>query len=313
MNLQQRIEILNKITSYFPCYRPHPLICVLRTRLPFNLEQHALYYLRRSLEFDDIQVNNLFHALTEIKNAKWRQQELKVITPNGMVVPKNESILEFNLLAKSFYDLIGSLKIDSLIHSWNVPPNLRVKTGIYDPDHLKRKNASEHIHSDAWAGEQPNCGTAMLFLGGDVSTNGVEFYVPPDDFQESWLETTDAGYLDKQDIINRYSKLRVQLEIGDLVLSDFATLHASMTPVESSKPRVSIDSVFAYCCADNMEVSNWRGLRVAPKEIKNIGRSSFLYTEASVDDWVDSKEGFRQSTDIRIVDLKNTYIGPYND
>lgn len=303
MNLQQRIEIFNKITSYFPCYRPHPLICVAKTRLPYDIEEHTFGYLRRSLSFDDIQVNNLFHALTEIKNAKWKEQQLKVITPNGMVVPKNESILEFNLLAKSFYDIIGSLKIGSLLHSWNVPPNLRVKTGLVDTKHLERKNASEHIHSDAWAGEQPNCGTAMLFLSGDVATNGVEFYVPPDDFDEKWLETTDAGYLDKKEIVDRYKKLKIKAEVGDLILSDFATLHSSMIPVKESKPRASIDSVFAYRCEENDQVTNWRGLRVTPEKTKEIGRSAMLYTTNKVSDWVDSKGGFKQATAIELRDL----------
>lgn len=303
MDLQQRIEIFNKITSYFPCYRPHPLICVLRNQLNFDIEKHTFDYLRRSLSFDGIQVNNLFHALTEIKNAKWKEQQLKVITPNGMVVPKNESILEFNLLAKSFYDIIGSLKIDSLIHSWNVPPNLRVKTGIVDPKHLERKNASEHVHSDAWAGEQPSCGTAMLCIGGDVENNGIEFYIPPDDFDESWLETTDAGYLDKKEIVNKYTKLKIKLEVGDLIISDFATLHGSMIPKENSKPRVSIDTAFAYNCSENRAVEEWRGLRLSPQQVRTIGRTSVLHTTNSETDWVDSKGGFKQATAIELRDL----------
>lgn len=310
MNLQERIEYYDKLAGCFPCYRPHPLILVCRTRK--SIKDEANVYLKKSLNFDDISSVNLQDGISGIRKAKYQQQELKVITPNGMVVPKNESILEFNLLAKAFYDLIGSYKADGLIHSWNVPPNLRVKTGLIDTVHLKRKNASEHIHSDAWAGEQPNCGTAMLLLEGDVETNGIEFYTPPDDFDESWLATTDAGYLDKEEIIAKYTKLRIKLEVGDLVISDFATLHASMKPVERSRPRISIDSVFAYDCSENASITTWRGLHLRSDQIKSIGRSLMFYTEAKASDWVDSKGGFKQATDIRIVGLPDKYVGPYD-
>lgn len=300
MNLQERIEIFSKITSYFTCYRPHPLICVYKTGLSHDILKHAANYLIRSLSFDGIDCCNLHHAMSEVRMAKYREYVCKAITPNGMIVPKNESILEFNLLAKSFYDIIGDMGFGNLIHSWNVPPNLRIKTGLYDPAHLQRKNASEHIHSDAWAGEKPNCGTAMLLLAGDTETNGVEFYTPPDDFSEEWLKTTDAGYLDKKDIIDRYKKVHIRAQPGDLILSDFATLHASMVPKENSKPRISIDSVFAYKCTENDQVTDWRGLHARAWEIKDIGRKTMLYTSASVEDQVDSKGGFKQATAIEL-------------
>jgi hypothetical protein len=37
-----------------------------------------------------------------------------------------------------------------------------------------------------------------------------------------------------------------------------------------------------------------------------------FYTEAKASDWVDSKGGFKQATDIRIVGLPDKYVGPYD-
>ena len=303
MNLQQRIDIFNTLTGKFPCYRPHPLICVIKTGLAHHIEFAAYSYLRRSVSFNGWKkISDDLSGLLD-ETYQWARDYsvtgFKVITPNGMVVPKQESMLEFNILARSFYGIINDLGIDDLIHSWNIPLNLRLKTGILPPGHLEKKNASEHIHSDAWAGEQLNCGTAMLIIGGDTLLNGIEFYVPPDDFSEEWLKTTDAGYVDKGDIIAKCRKLSLKLQVGDLVLSDFATLHASQKPTPLSRPRLSIDSVFAYKCPEN-EKTHFRGLHATPHELKDIGREMLLYTKAGVEDQIDSQGGFKQAAAVEM-------------
>lgn len=73
-----------------------------------------------------------------------------------------------------------------------------------------------------------------------------------------------------------------------------------MVPKENSKPRISIDSVFAYKCTENDQVTDWRGLHARAWEIKDIGRKTMLYTSASVEDQVDSKGGFKQATAIEL-------------
>lgn len=305
MNLQERISHFNTLTGRLPCYRPHPLVCIVKTGLKHDIQFAAYSYLRRTLSFDGWNITSqLDGLLAEIHQFVLHSSTtFKAITPNGMVVPKQESILEFNVLAKSFYSIICDLNIDDLLHSWNIPLNLRLKTGILRQGHLEKKNASEHIHSDAWAGEKPNCGTAMLIIAGDTLFNGIEFYVPPDDFSEDWLKTSDAGYVDKGDIISKYKKLPLKLEVGDLVLSDFSTLHNSQKPTPLSKPRLSIDSVFAYNCPENKEVKDWRGEHADPRDLVKIGRQLIFHTNASVEDQVDSKGGFKQATAVKLYGL----------
>ena len=42
------------------------------------------------------------------------------ITPNGMIVPKRHTILEYNLLAQTFFIIIETLGIQDLISSWHI-------------------------------------------------------------------------------------------------------------------------------------------------------------------------------------------------
>jgi hypothetical protein len=79
-----------------------------------------------------------------------RWERIPNITPNGMVVPKGELNLEYNLFVSAFAALTASLGIDDLIEGWVNPPNLHVKEGLPCARKLARPYASERRHTEAW-------------------------------------------------------------------------------------------------------------------------------------------------------------------
>ncbi len=52
---------------------------------------------------------------------------------------------------------------------------------------LERAYPTEDIHSDSWAGESSDSVTTMIPIFGDTERNRVDYYTPPEDFQEEWL------------------------------------------------------------------------------------------------------------------------------
>ncbi len=67
----------------------------------------------------------------ELLNAFVRDRQLiKNCTPNGMMVPKKEIALQFNLVVRAFADIVESFNFGDLLTSWHVPLNVRYKDGI---------------------------------------------------------------------------------------------------------------------------------------------------------------------------------------
>jgi hypothetical protein len=226
------------------------------------------------------------------------RDKLKHVTPNGLMVPKRHASLEFNLVARAFYAMLDRHGFYDLIQSWNVPLNMRIKFGPASKDHLERKFASEHIHSDAWVGENKECGTAMLLIMGDAPHNTVNFYHPSDNFSSEWLVSHDS-YKDASDkFMDNYTHVPCVTHVGDLMMSDFATLHNSRADLGCG-PRVSIDTTFSYVA----EADNWRGDRANLDIIRQVGTRYFFFFPHRVDDKVDSQGGKKQAVNSKIVDM----------
>lgn len=179
------------------------------------------------------------HVFSELCRQRDR---VRNITPNGLVVPKRQLIPEYNLLVKTFVDFVSSLGFSDMIEFWgNV--NLRLKDSNVVEANVGRPHATEKPHTDAWAGELPNSIHLILPLWGDVQNNNIQYYIPPDDFQESWmmpLEDFDLG----AELTQKYSMLDQDFTLGKFFLADFSTLHASRRR-PGAGPRVSIDIIFS--------------------------------------------------------------------
>lgn len=225
------------------------------------------------------------------------------ITPNGLIVPKRNTILEYNLLNVAFYRIISRLQIDQHITSWHVPLNLRIKLARPLEENMVRHHPTEHIHTDSWAGESTQSVTTMIPICGDASNNYVQFYEPPSDFQEEWLGPRES-YMAGLEIAEKYTKLDYVAPLGSLILSDFATMHSSSRN-EGSGPRLSIDTTFALKRQNEEEVIHeWRvNERATTEVVNNLGSKYLFVFPDEPTQQVSSEKGFKHPTNLHIREI----------
>src|SRR5205807_1533780 len=72
------------------------------------------------------------------------------LSPNGVLFPKREVLLEFNLVQRAMAQLFGSLGIDEFVDAIQLPVNVRLVDGRPDPVADVRPHASTKLHSDVW-------------------------------------------------------------------------------------------------------------------------------------------------------------------
>lgn len=208
------------------------------------------------------------------------------ITHNGLVVPKKETTLEYNLFLKSFYFFIKNSKISNCLKYFIGPPQLRIKYGT-KKKRLKN-NSSEYLHSDAWTQLNTKKSiTIFIPIYGDTDRNYVEFYSPKDKFLEEWLDPkffSDAS----ADLFKYYQKTKVKYSIGKFMLADCSTLHRSIV-LNSAKPRISID---IGIIPQNTERFKKLHNHIEKEKIDNIGFNSlFLFNRSIKDKIILSKDG----------------------
>ena len=235
------------------------------------------------------------------------RDRIKNITPNGMIVPKKHTTLEYNILVRAFVEIIESLEISDLILSWHVPLNLRIKFGEIDEDNLKRHHPTEHIHSDSWAGESTESVTTHIPIFGDSNRNHIVCYDPPQDFQEDWLGPLPS-YADGAEIAGKYTKLDFKPQKGQLILADFASLHAS-SRLRGAGARVSIDTTFHLKRTKNENkpevIHPWRAQERASHDVLvGLGQTHLFFFPDDINQIVDSKGGFKHASNLKIIKLE---------
>ena len=109
MSLKNRIKLFDDITSNLECSRPSPLI--LSYKIPDNDWEHmkhtAAVYMSKCIPgnpliLDEEELLQTFHE---------KQKEILNVTPNGMIVSKRHTVLEYNSMIQAFAKVINGLGI----------------------------------------------------------------------------------------------------------------------------------------------------------------------------------------------------------
>lgn len=305
MSLESRVKAFDVLSGRFPCERPSRLISVhkIRSHLWEKLRLCAAIYMSKFLPGGQVILEE-----KELLNAYvMNQKNISNITPNGMIVPKRNSILEYNNLVRAYADIIGSLEIQDLIVSWHVPLNLRIKFSSPNAENLTRHHPTEDIHSDSWAGESSESVTTQLPIFGDTDNNFVKFYDPPKHFQEDWLQPL-ATYAAGASIAAQYAEIKDHYyKKGYIALADFTTLHSSSRKT-GAEARVSIDTTFALkkelAPGEKETIHPWReGERMSPEALAGVGETHLFVFPDRLDQQVDSAGGFRHPTNLKVLKI----------
>lgn len=157
------------------------------------MKEASVEYLKACMQSDEESDPDAF--LSSITND--RLSQLANRTPNGAVLPKMEVAAEFNKFHRSVSSWFQSLGLDETVYQVFCPTTLRIMHGAALPDMEKRPYATNKMHADLWAGDPADGVNIIITLFGDFERTSVEFFQPPQDFEEKFmrhLDSYDEGY-----------------------------------------------------------------------------------------------------------------------
>jgi len=158
-------------------------------------------------------------------------------TPNGLLLPRRETFLSFNLVQQALAATMVSLKLDHSFEAFQAPCNVRIVSGTADAKADNRPYASSKIHTDVWYGEPLRSILFNLPLLGNSGAVAMEFFEPntfPAEFQKSL-----SDYEDGRKIAESAERLPMRFDIGTLYVSDSLSLHQTVR--RESGIRLSLD------------------------------------------------------------------------
>ena len=305
MSLESRIAGMDALATRFSvARRPHPLLLVHRIDDELNrrLRNAAALYIaqclpgRRTFGPDD--EDALLDALVA-------RPTRSPTTPNGMLVPKRHTVLEYNLLVRAIADVVSALGIADRIQSWHVPANLRVKFPEASAENLRRHHPTEHVHSDSWAGESSESVTLHLPIFGDIVRNHVRFLEPPADFAEDWLRPLPT-YAAGADIAARYGSLDScrRRARRSSPTSRCCTRRAG---ARARPARLGRHDLRAAPHGDHRESSASTLARERARDPRRAGRhrrDPLLFFPDRADTQVDSQGGFKHPSNLQLLELR---------
>lgn len=239
VSLNYRIKRIDKVAKSWKLQKLHKLILTYNFEKDFFLEfkSSVKKYVSKALHIPYVTDDNIF-----MKNVDKARNNRTNITPNGAVVPKREFQLEYNLILRSWCDLVKKIiKPDpSLLTLFRITPNIRIKFGKELKDNLNRGLSTSIPHSDAWV-EGPWGFNCFIPLLGDLKKNNLKYYEPIS-FKENFLNKSET-YNSMQWVNKFYRPLNITPAAGKLYISDYSTIHHSNRK-QNCKTRISIDTTF---------------------------------------------------------------------
>ena len=269
MSLKYRYQRLNKITSDWNLNKIHPLITTYK--IPPNtfktFKTNIKLYIAKALKIKFEENDKKF-----IKNINMNRRNRANVTPNGAVVPKREFHLEYNLVLRSWCELVKLItqKNPKLLKLFRITPNIRIKFGKELMDNKNRGLSTSHPHSDGWV-EGPWGMNCFIPFFGDTKKNNLVYYEPKSKFDENFLKTSPT-YTNMQWVMKYYKPIKkINPKSGFVHISDYASIHNTHR-TKNCGTRVSIDTtIFVGNHKPHKDrITEYRN------KIPNIGLSEFV-------------------------------------
>ena len=210
MSLKNRHNRINLITKQWKLEKIHPLITRYKIDPKFfsDFKFNIKLYISKALKIKFDSNDKIF-----IKNIDKARNNRINITPNGAIVPKREFHLEYNLVLRSWCELVDQMtkKEPKLLKLFRITPNIRIKFGKELSDNKNRELSTSHPHSDAWV-EGPWGMNCFIPFFGDTKNNNLQFYEPINKFKESFM-TISPSYKKMQWVMDFYKKIKKKIQL----------------------------------------------------------------------------------------------------
>ena len=310
MSLKIRKYYFSKLSKKFNCKKINDLM--LEVKIPkelfYDISIKSKIFISKCLENSKLILDEKELLNKLILN----KSKIKNITPNGIIIPKIHSSLEFNFLVKSYVDILKFLKFEDLISNFHFPPNLRIKFNTVNKKNLKRKHPTEHMHSDTWTGANPNWIAVHCFILGDIEKNNIRYAAPPQNFNEKWLSPLENSQKGNQ-IIDEYNIIDYTPKKGTIIFADASIIHQSFRE-SNAGTRISLDTgfdmfmpklkSFKQTIINNKNIKAMRDKETISKsQFLNIGEKSYFHFSNKLEEKVPNKGGFKHPTKVDIINL----------
>jgi hypothetical protein len=227
-------------------------------------------------------------------------------TPNGLLLPRRETFLSFNLVQQALASAIAAMKLDLAFEAFQSPCNIRIVSGAADVKADSRPYASSKIHTDVWYGEPLRSILFNLPLLGNSTAVAMEFF-EPDTFPVE-LQKRLADYTDGQQVSTQAERLPMRFDLGVLYVSDSLSLHQTVR--REPGIRLSLD----WRAIPRDRVANEAGETIEPggnyvsTERFLKGGSTLIFTDGDpLDSFLRRSRGETvDRADIKIVSLSST-------
>ena len=201
----------------------------------FNLLTELKLDPDRFREIRDATIRYISAPLEDLAGTTLGQEGLEIAvsqlanhSPNGLVVPKQEIQLEFNLLHQAVSGWFRSLSIDDLLYRITSPLAVRLVKGQRNAEEEARPLASTKLHADIWIGNPSDMVVISIPVLGDIERTTIEYFHPPDDFEKQYMRDF-SDYDHGNEIEGRCKKYPLELRMG------YAYFHDSILPHKTAK------------------------------------------------------------------------------
>ncbi len=163
-------------------------------------------------------------------------------TGTGLLMPKREHTLAFNLFQKSVAEAFYQLGANDLIDAVDLPVNLRMVYGQTDAEKLRLPFTSSKCHSDVWAGVPADATVVVLPLFGDINNITIEAGEMPRQMELEAMQVM-SDFDEGGDIPMVVSYTDAQLQHGTMYFNDARGLHQTVRR-KAEGLRISLDFRF---------------------------------------------------------------------
>ena len=310
MSLKIRKFYFKKFSKNFKGKRINDLMYEVKIpkNLFYNLKTSIINYISQCFNDDEI----IISEKKLIKKIFAKSNKLINLTPNGLVVPKKENSLEFNVIIKNYVQILKHFNINNAVENFHYPPNIRLKLPYLNKKHMLRKHPTELMHSDTWTGANANWCAVHLFVLGDINKNHIRYAEPPNNFTEDWLKPLKNSKLGK-DISNKFRLIKYTPKKGYMIIADTTIIHQSFRK-KNAGIRISLDTGFDLKMKKlksfkklNDRYHDVKKIRkselVSNDDFKQIGKEIYFHFPDSFKDKVAHKGIFKHPTNSKLIKL----------
>jgi hypothetical protein len=147
-------------------------------------------------------------------------------TPNGVLLPRRETFLAFNLVQQALVSALIDLGIAPRFSACQMPCNVRIASGVRDAAAEQRPYASSKVHSDLWYGEPLAAILMNVPLLGDPASVGMDFF-EVESFPPSLMRIL-CDYEEGRALAEGARRLPIEFAHGGLYVSDALALHQTI-------------------------------------------------------------------------------------